>query len=492
LTVPRNFFRILFIIVWIILFGLLLKRDYFIKSIDVREQQIIRRAKEESFAGIYFQKERIGYVKNRLTEAGSEKYVLFQDAYLYLNILNESHPVDMRVKATLNRNMQLLDFVFHFSSPFYKMEAQGEVVDKEVRFTLTTGKETIADRIRLQNQPFLSTNRRYYLLQKDLQPGEKFKVPYFDPLSLTGKDTIMEYRGREKTLVRKRIYNLHHFVETFSGVKINSWLDDEGKVIKEESPAGFVFIAEPEFKATDIVVKGKEILSSVSVPIKGGTLDLEGLNEIRYRLTIPSGVAFDLDGDRQSLTGDILTIAMESMPDEDAVVCQGSDGELASTPYIQSKNNKIAELAQSQVTEEMSDLSRVRILADWVYNNLEKRPVLGIPDALTTLSTRMGDCNEHAALFAALARNTGIPTRVAAGVTFHEGAFYYHAWNEVCLDDKWYSLDTTKNQFPADLSHIKFVAGETSEQVKISALLGKLQIELLSDEQNHSPKNHYE
>jgi hypothetical protein len=152
LTLPKNSFRILFIIIWIILFGALLKRDYFIKSIDIKEEQIVKRAKEESFAGIYFQRERIGYVKNRLTESGPAEYTLFQDAYLYLNILNESHPVDMRVKATLNRNMQLKDFVFHFSSPFYKMDAQGEVVDTEVRFTLTTGKETISDRIRLQNQ----------------------------------------------------------------------------------------------------------------------------------------------------------------------------------------------------------------------------------------------------------------------------------------------------------------------------------------------------
>jgi hypothetical protein len=318
-------------------------------------------------------------------------------------------------------------------------------------------------------------------LKQGLQPGEKIKVPYFDPLSLTGKDTIMEYKGREKTLVRKRIYNLHHFVETFSGIRINSWLDDEGKVMKEESPAGFIFIAEPEFKATDIVVKGKEILSSVSVPITGGNLDLAGLDKISYRLTLPAGVVFDIDRDRQSLTDDILTLSLEALPDENAVACQGFDEELASTPYIQTKNNKIAELVQSQITEEANALSRVRIMADWVYNNLEKRPVLGIPDALTTLNTRMGDCNEHAALFAALVRNTGIPTRIVAGVTFHEGAFYYHAWNEVCLNEKWYSVDTTNNQFPADLSHIKFVEGETSEQVKISALLGKLQIELFNN-----------
>ena len=481
MTFPKNTFRIAFIIIWVILFGALLKRDYFIKSIDVREDQTIKRGREESFAGIYFQRERIGFVKNRLTESGTDEYILYQDAFLYLNILNESHPVDMRVKATLSRDMLLKDFVFHFTSPFYKMNAEGYVEGQVVNFTLTTGKETISDTIRLKKQPFLSTNRRSYLLKQGLQPGDKLKVPYFDPISLSGKDTVMEYKGQEKILLNKRVYKLHHFVETFSGIKINSWLDDEGKVVKEESPAGFVFIAEPEFKAKDLKVMGKEILSSVSIPLTGGSMDLTGRTSIRYKLTLPEGADFDLDKDRQSLEGDILTLQQRHPPETNAAACNGFPDELASTPYIQTKNQRITDLAQAEAGEETNDLNRVKVLAEWVFENLEKRPVLGIPDALTTLSTRMGDCNEHAALFAALARNAGIPTRIASGVTFFEGAFYYHAWNEVCLDDSWYSVDTTKNQFPADLSHIKFVEGETDKQVKIAALLGKLKIEIIND-----------
>lgn len=479
----KNTIRIAVIIIWVILFGALLKRDYFIKSVDIREEQIIKRGREESFAGIYFQRERIGYVKNRMIESGTDQYILYQDAFLYLNILNESHPVDMRVKATLTRDMLLKDFVFHFTSPFYKMDAEGSVEGQVVKFSLTTGKETINDSIRLQKQPFLSTSNRSYLLKQDLKPGDKLKIPYFDPISLSGKDTVVEYKGQAKVLVNKRIYNLHHFVESFSGIRINSWLDEEGKVIKEESPAGFVFVAEPEFKATDIKVKGKEILSSVSVPLTGDSLDLTGRTSVRYKLTLPESTDFDLDKDRQSLEGDILTMQLESMPDEDVRACQGYPEELASTPYIQTKNKLISDLSQAEAGQEKNDLNRVRILSQWVYENLEKRPVLGIPDALTTLNTRMGDCNEHAALFAALARNAGIPTRIASGVTFFDGAFYYHAWNEVCLGDTWYTVDTTKDQFPADLSHIKFVEGETAKQVKIAALLGKLQIEVV-DEKN--------
>jgi hypothetical protein len=481
LTLPKHSIRILFIIIWVILFGALLKRDYFIKTIDIREAQIIKRGREESFAGIYFQNERIGFVKNRLTESGSDEYILYQDAFLYLNILNESHPVDMRIKATLSRDMLLKEFNFHFTSPFYRMDAEGKVMDHDVHFSLVTGKETISDVVHLQKPPYLSTNTRFYLLEQGLQPGDKFKIPFFDPISLSGKDTVMEYKGREKILIRNRVHNLHHFVETFSGVRINSWLDDGGKVIKEESPAGFVFISEPEFKATDIKGKGREILSSVSIPLRGGSLDLSGRNSIRYRLTLPADTVFELNKDRQRLENDILTLILESLPDSEAVSCSGYPEELASTPYIQTKNKRIADLAMKETASATSDFERVRILAGWVFENLEKRPVLGIPDALTTLNTQMGDCNEHAALYAALTRNAGIPTRVVAGVTFFEGAFYYHAWNEVCLDDNWYSIDTTKNQIPADLSHIKLVEGETREQVRIAALLGTLQIEIIGE-----------
>ena len=481
MTLSKNTIRIAFLIVWVILFGALLKRDFFIKSVDVREAQIIRSGREESFAGIYFQDERIGFVKNRLVESAEDEYTLYQDAFLYLNILNESHPVDMRIKATLNGDLLLKNFIFHFTSPFYQMDAEGRVEGRTVNFSLTTGKETITDTIRLEKQPFLSTNDRAYLLKQGLQTGDKLKIPYFDPFSLSGTDPVVEYRGREKILLNKRIYNLHHFVETFSGVKINSWLNDEGKVVKEESPAGFVFVSEPEFKARDIKLKGKEILSSVSVPLAGELPDLAGRSVMRYRLTLPPDTNFELAKDRQSLAEDILTLQLETLPGPEATACADYPDELASTPYIQTKNPLFTDLAKTVINNETTEVGKVKLLAEWVFANLEKRPVLGIPDALTTLSTRMGDCNEHAALFAALARNVGIPTRVAAGVTFFEGAFYYHAWNEVCLDGSWYSVDTTKNQFPADLSHIKFVEGETDDMVKITALIGKLKIEPLGD-----------
>lgn len=481
-TRNKNLLRLGLLLLWVVLFGLLLRRDYFIRSLETHEAQVIKKGREESFAGVYFRDGRIGYVKNRQVPEASGGSHLSQEAYLRLNILEQVHPVHLLVEADLAGDGRLRNFDFQLTSPFYTMRARGKVEGTRVDFTLNTGKEEINDSITLAQAPYLSTNRRGYLLTQNLKSGDKVRLPYFDPLSLTGKDTVIEYLGYDKQLINGRVYRLHQFSETFAGVKISFWLDDEGKVVKEESPAGFVFLAEPEFQATDLPAAGREILSSVSVAIKGKIPDdYATRQELRFRLTLPEGGEFELNRDRQVFNGKELTVRREALPSETARACPGPKDALASTPYIQTGNQVIGRQVTAILGDTKGELAKVRKLATWVFENLEKRPVLGIPDALTTLETRQGDCNEHAALFAALARRAGIPTRVAAGVTYHAGSFYYHAWNEVCLDGRWISLDTTKNQLPADVTHLRFVNGETDEQIKIGALLGKLGIEVVAE-----------
>ena len=389
----------------------------------------------------------------------------------------------MHLQAELSNGSLLENFRFSLSSPFYELHANGAINGNEVHFTMNTGKDEVSDVIQLNEPPFISTHMRSYLLQNDLIEGEKFKIPYFDPVTMSGKESIIEYKGFKKELFYRqgRIYKLHHFVETISGIRISFYLDEKGKVIKETSPAGFVFISEPEFRATDIVYKGTEVLSSVSVPAIGRLPDISALSSIRYKLKIPEDTNFDLDQDRQTYQDNILVINKENVLSKDVKVCSGNNNALRSTPYIQSDSPYILRQAESIINNITNDLEKVKALKQWVYKNLDKKPVLSIPDAVSTLRSKVGDCNEHAALFAALSRSLSIPTRVVAGVTYHEGTFYYHAWNEVCLDGKWISLDTTKNQFPADLTHIKFVQGETNEQIKIGALLGKLKIEVLGE-----------
>ncbi|GAB4346965.1 MAG: transglutaminase-like domain-containing protein [Desulfobulbaceae bacterium] len=478
--ISRIPFRLLLTGAWIILLVLLFTRDYFIPGIGERETILLEKARQERFYGVWFERRRIGYVAEVLRPAG-DGFLLEQEARILLNVLNTTQPVEMQVKARLSPALVLRDFDFRFRSPFYTMSANGRAEGNKVFFTLDTGQATINDSISLSGPPLLAANDRSFLLRELKEPGQKIRVPSFDPVSLSGRDSIITYHGREKLLVRRRLKVLHHFSEISGGMRINFWLNDEGRIVKEESPAGFKFIAEPEFRAKDIVDTGSELLRAVAVPLSG-PLPPEDSDLVRYRLDYPPDLDLDLEGGRQTLEGNVLTIVRDreepQLPANGTVSCS-EERFLSPSRYVQSDSPEIADLSRSIIGDTKDPILQVRRLAGWVYDNLEKRPVLGLPDALTTLKNRKGDCNEHASLFAALARSVGIPTAIATGVTLQDGAFYYHAWNEVCLNGRWISLDTTTNQLPADLFHIRFGRGDLEEQLKVGALLGKLRIEIL-------------
>lgn len=481
---PLSWVKLLIFLTWAILFFLLLRRDVFIDAINLSEAQTLRQAEAEEYQGIYFRDSKIGYAVNRYRTAPGNRQVVEQEALMNLNIAQSVQTINLRLKATLSAENSLQDFQFSFQSPFYRMQASGTVHGNDVTYLLETGANTIRDTVTFPAPPLLATSRRAYLLGGTLKAGEKRRIPWFDPLTLTGKESILEYRGQETILISGRVQKLHHFVESFAGARVNSWLNDSGAVVREESPAGFVFQKEPKFKALEKFGGSEELLSAMSVTLQGQLGDITGPSKT-YRLTLPDDTTFDLDGGRQVFRDGILTLTREDLAHAaNAPVCPDAGAALAATPYIQSEHPEIIKLSR-QITGDTTDaFTKIKLLAAWIHENLEKRPVLGLPDALTTLQSRQGDCNEHAALFAALARATAIPTRIAAGVTYHQEAFYYHAWNEVCLDNRWISIDTTTNQFPADLTHLRFIIGETQEQVQLGSLLGKLSIEPLINQQN--------
>ena len=471
-------------IIWFLLLGLLLHRDFFVRTLDTREVMALERDRRVEYQSIYFKDDKIGYVENQFLPQDDQTLRIKQQARMQLMISGQNHPVELDLDALLGSQSDLISFEFSFTSPFYRMRADGTVNGETVTFELDTGNNVVREQVVLDGPPRLSTSRRSYLLSQDIGEGEKLKIPWFDPFSLTGKESVIEYRGKEKVLINDRVYNLHRFTENFGGARLNSWLDDDGLVIKEESPAGFVFIKEPEFKAKSMATSEEgrsDLLASVAVEVTGEMFDLATKTDARYRIELPEEVEFALDTGRQSFDDQILRVVKEDLSSlgSEPGICAEAQEQLLASPYIQAGAPEIIEQSQALTRDQTDDLEKVKTLAEWVYTNLEKRPVIGIPDALTTLKAGIGDCNEHASLFAALSRAAGIPTTIAVGVVYHKQAFYYHAWNEVCVGGQWISLDTTTNQLPADLSHLKFIEGELQEQIKIGALINNLQIEPL-------------
>jgi transglutaminase-like putative cysteine protease len=182
--------------------------------------------------------------------------------------------------------------------------------------------------------------------------------------------------------------------------------------------------------------------------------------------------------------GDVVTIVDARTLGREPVLPESTAPYLRPEPFIESDAVEIRE----EVGRALHGVSGSRVQAERLVRHvnalLEKKPTISLPSALDVLRTRVGDCNEHTALYVAMARAAGLPARVSVGLVAVRNAFYYHAWPEVFVDEGdgkglWLPVDPTFNQFPADATHIRLARGGLDKQAAIVPLIGQVSISIL-------------
>jgi len=231
------------------------------------------------------------------------------------------------------------------------------------------------------------------------------------------------------------------------------------------------------------VTADRDILESTAIA-SSARLDRARIGRLRVKLGNVELAGYDLEGERQSLSGDTLHIIRERPEALRAsyTLPASREGrfreELAAEPLLQSRDPRIIALAQRIAGGETDPRIVAERLNQWVYDSVKKRITIGVPNALQVLRTMSGDCNEHTQLYIALARAAGLPARSAAGLALVRGKFYYHAWPEVYLGN-WVAVDPTFGQFPADAAHLRFIIGGLTRQADLLRLIGQLEIDVI-------------
>lgn len=114
------------------------------------------------------------------------------------------------------------------------------------------------------------------------------------------------------------------------------------------------------------------------------------------------------------------------------------------------KDMEAIKKAKSLTKNLNNDQEKIEAIYNYIVKNInyDKKKSINvntdyIPSIDETFNSSKGICYDYSALFAAMLRSVGIPTKLAMG--YKKGMEEYHAWNQVYLKEsnQWITIDTT-------------------------------------------------
>ncbi len=499
------------IAVWMALIGVHVKREYFLTEAARLEAGARTLAPGSHYFVVRMNGRAIGTATTRL-DTVPDGFTFSDDLLLDVPAMDTVHRAVTMSRMRLDRSLGMKEFAFRLDSKIGSFGVEGTVAsDSMMDVAVQAGGDTQRSRVSMAGDVVLDGGITIRLAAAGrLEPGTELHVRTFDPSALSSRDILVRVTAIDTLIVpdsarfgedsrwQATVYDtvpVWLVEQRFGGVTLSSWVDEDGLVVRAESPLGLEIerttyeLARQEWASAQgdaaatagygAMIEGTAIASNVELT------GLESAPQLAVRLTGVELEGFDLAGGRQSLNGDTLVIRRE---DEATIAEAGyrlpwSRGgapaaELEPTPLIQSDNERIREKALDVTDRTRDPAVAARRLNQWVYRAVRKEITPSIPSAIQVLDALRGDCNEHTVLYVAMARSIGLPARTAVGLVHVRGRFYYRAWPEVWLNGDWVAVDPTLGQYPADASHLRFLVGGLARQVELIRLIGRLRIDV--------------
>jgi transglutaminase-like putative cysteine protease len=488
------------IVTWLGVMGLLVHQSY-AQAGGSLATDLALYGSSAQWRGVYYRGEKIGFTVSQTVPLdaaasgdGNGGFELQEDGQLQMSLLGVHTFTKLKTRARVDRAFDLQSFEFALDPGTGPITITGEIRDRELAMSIASGGATRTEVRTLAERPMLTLNLVRRLANAGLTPGAEFKWMVFDPATLRNAPVTVSVGERE--VVRGGAVPIPAFrVEMeFTGLRTTAWITDTGEIVREESPLGFITVRETADQAQALAVSGRmrrDLLESAAVvpEIEAKTPPLPPIGDprsvrlLRMRVTGADLTAPDLQGAGQRVNGNMVEIV-----DAQSIVAGPLDGDLAPflapEPLIESDDPEIRAAADEAVRGVSAPRARAEALTRYVNATIQKKPTVSIPSAREVLRTKIGDCNEHTALFVAMSRSLGLPSRIAVGLAYVRGAFYYHAWPEVYIEERahrgyWLPVDPTFNQFPADATHVRLARGGLEKQAAILPMIGKLQMTIV-------------
>ena len=416
-------------------------------------------------------------------------YTIKEHLYLRIDMMGLVQDINLKTSGRLNADLTLSSFDFEINSSRFRFAAQGSISDNVLSIRTKDAGGTRKYTFPIERSPYLAAGLVDLAVGAALEKGQEITIDIFDPATMGQAPVVIRSLGVEEISYKGQMVKAQKVALNFKGAKQTAWIDSEGDILREKGILGITLEKTTQYDALHgLPIQSSQDLTKIASVASNVTIENPAqITELKIEIQDIEYDRVELNGGRQTFKDRVLTIKKERLrgaPGAELFAVDKENDEgfhrfLNPSPFIQSDHPKIRQKAREITSKEDPGFERIQKLITWIYKNIEKRPVFSVPDALATLENRIGDCNEHAVLMAALTRASGIAAKVEAGLVYLKGRFYYHAWNSVYLG-KWITVDSLFGQIPADATHIRLVSGNQKQQLDLMHVIGKIRLKIIA------------
>ena len=507
---------------WAVGMAVLVRREYFRPNVEMLAEVAARVSPGAVFFAVMQGDRQVGFASSTIDTASS---TITASDYLVADTAGGGamHRVQSHATVSLSRAFRVRTFAVDLVSDQPPTHTAGQMEgDSVVLGVGAAGSRSRGDTVRVHvGGPILLPILVPLAVALGEPPkvGRSYLLPIFDPVAMAQRDVRFVVRAESSFVVNdSAVFDASsgrwHGVQpdsvrawrvsVDSGPGFSGWIDEQGRVVGT-TQMGFRLVREPyevAFENWRIANASSGGLTTSDSNIVVTTLlaakrrATHEIAQLVLRVSNADLNGFAVDGERQVLRGDTLTITRESLDTLEAantVYRSRRQGALNLThtrdpePMVESRNGEIVALAKRLAADGANSVIIAERINRWVHDSLIPTVSTGVPDALRVLHDRRGDCNEYTQLYVALARAAGLSARAATGLVLVDGKFYYHAWPEVFLFRvrRWVAVDPMLGQFPADASHIRLATGGLLKQAELFRLISTLHLDVMPVQAAH-------
>jgi len=439
------------------------------------------------YLGVFMQGTKVGYASSQEfddTAYGAEKRL---ETYNVLNLalLGQDMKIEIKSKLWMGKGKPVrMESRVESTGRYQNLTAT--FTDKTIKLDVdNNGAKTVKTLDLPKDAPVVDDPITTILSGDAVKVGETRAFYVLDPMTTALVKNTVKLLGKQKLEWKGQTIEVNAVLMEEPRASTTAYFSAKGDLIKMIGPMGIEMIpmSEAEAKAEstnpgpapDIaegtaIVPDKPIypsrLKSLKLRVTGR--DLKTLPSDHRQTVAKSGESW------------IITLGTETGNVTKTIASAGKEKPawLESGQNVPADDAAIVKLARSIVGNEKHVIAASERVRKYVLKIMRPNAGIGVlRDAREVLKSKEGVCRDYAVLTASLLRAANIPTRLASGLVYQDGQYYYHAWAEVWDGKHWIGVDSTRPE-SVGIGHIKLAQGSVEEAFTFP-FLGKVKMEVL-------------